>query len=408
MTEQEFIRLLQEKKQEHLIKYYEQMTEQDKRNFTDQVSKIDWRLLENLKQKDEPHKRGNITPIKACTIAEINEYRHRYETMGLNAIREGKVAAVLLAGGQGSRLGYDGPKGTVNIGETKKFYIFEALIQNTLEVTKKAGAYLPFYIMTSQINHEETVSFMKEHDFFGYPEDYVKFFTQEMAPCVDFDGKLLMEEVNHLAFSPNGNGGWFSSMEKNGILDDVHERGVKWLNVFAVDNVLQKIADPVFIGAVLASGGASGSKVVRKADPKERVGVMCLEDGKPSIVEYIEMTEDMVYEKTASGDYAYNYGVILNYLFRVDALEEILRADMPIHFARKKIPYVTVDGEKVSPSEPNGYKFEVFILDMIHLLDQCLPYEVARNQEFAPIKNATGVDSIESARALLKENGKSL
>lgn len=397
--------LLKEKKQEHLMEYYNRMNDKEKSTFVEQLEHLNWKLLDVLQKKDEKTGRGTIAPLKACTIAEINEYRARYESMGMQAIRDGKIAAVLLAGGQGSRLGYDGPKGTVNIGIHKELYIFEMLFRNTMEVTNKAGAFVPFYIMTSQKNHEETVRFLKEHDFFGYPKEYVSFFTQEMAPCVDLSGKILMEDRDRIALSPNGNGGWFSSMDKKGILDDVHKRGVEWLNVFAVDNVLQKICDPVFLGAVLSCGAASGAKVVRKADPKERVGVMCLEDGKPSIIEYYEMTEDMVYEKDASGEYAYNYGVILNYLFRVDALEQILRTDMPIHFAEKKIPYITLDGVKVSPEVPNGYKFEEFILDMIHLLDQCLPYEVERKHEFAPIKNSTGVDSIESARKLLKENG---
>jgi len=381
------------------------MNETEKQEFQEQIDKIDFHLLEVLKEKESLSERGQITPIEACTVDTIRTHREQYEAAGLQAIRDGKVAAVLLAGGQGSRLGYDGPKGTVNIGETKDLYIFEMLFKNTLEVVKKAGTYVPFYIMTSQKNNEETVRFLTEHQFFGYPKEYVMFFVQEMAPCVDFDGRILMESKSRIAFSPNGNGGWFKSMDTSGVLSDIHKRGVEWLNVFSVDNVLQKICDPVFVGAVLESGYVSGSKVVRKAEPKERVGVMCLEDGKPSIVEYIEMTDEMLEEKTASGDYAYNYGVILNYLFRVDCLEEIMNTSMAVHFAKKKIPYVTADGEDIRPVEPNGYKFELFILDMIHMLENCLPYEVIRKNEFAPIKNASGVDSIESARELLKENG---
>ena len=405
MKRDELVQLLEEKQQEQLIDYYDKLKTTDKTTLVEQIKTLNWSLLDILKKKEEKGKRGRITPLTARTISEINENSAHYETLGLKVIKEGKVAAVLLAGGQGSRLGYDGPKGTVNIGVTKALYIFEMLFRNTLAVTEKAGAYVPFYIMTSKINHDETIQFLEDHNYFGYPSEYVKFFTQEMAPCVDFNGQILMEEMNQIAFSPNGNGGWFSSMEKKGILEDIHKRGVEWLNVFAVDNVLQKICDPVFLGAVLDSGCVCGSKVVKKADPKERVGVMCLEDGKPSIIEYYEMTEEMLYEKNAAGEYAYNYGVILNYLFRIDRLEEILKTDMPVHFAEKKIPYVTKEGTHISPEVPNGYKFEEFILDMIHLLDNCLPYEVIRNQEFAPIKNATGVDSIESARILLQENG---
>ena len=176
-------------------------------------------------------------------------------------------------------------------------------------------------------------------------------------------------------------------------------------NIFAVDNVLQRIADPVFVGATIDSGRVSGAKVVRKADPNEKVGVLCLEDGRPSIVEYYEMTEEIINSREANGELSYNFGVILNYLFRVDKLEEIMNAKMPVHVVEKKIPYIDKEGNYHKPETPNGYKFELLVLDMIHLLDNCLSFEVVRNREFAPIKNKTGVDSVESAQALLKENG---
>ena len=181
--------------------------------------------------------------------------------------------------------------------------------------------------------------------------------------------------------------------------------GIEWLNVFAVDNVLQKIADPCFIGAVIATGSQSGAKVVSKAAPDEKVGVLCLEDGRPSIVEYYEMTEEMTTLRDESGRLAYNYGVILNYLFRVDSLEDSVGKTLPVHVVEKKIPYIDENGSYIKPEKPNGYKFETLVLDMVHMQDNCLSYEVVRNKEFAPIKNKTGVDSLESARELMKENG---
>ena len=172
-----------------------------------------------------------------------------------------------------------------------------------------------------------------------------------------------------------------------------------------MDNVLQQIADPVFIGATIASGCASGGKVVSKADPDERVGVLCLEDNKPSIVEYYEMTEEMRTLRNEDGSLAYRFGVILNYLFRVDALMHTLGSDFPLHIAHKKISHLNEAGELVKPEEPNGYKFETLVLDMVHMQDSCLAFEVDRNKEFAPVKNAVGVDSVETARALLEQNG---
>ena len=228
---------------------------------------------------------------------------------------------------------------------------------------------------------------------------------QDMAPAVDFEGKLLLEEKGRLATSPNGNGGWFTSLHKSGLLDDIHARGVEWLNIFAVDNVLQKIADPAFVGATILSGKESGSKVVRKASPDERVGVMCQEDGKPSIVEYYEMTDEMITQRDEKGELLYRFGVILNYLFRVDRLEDIMLNRMNVHVVEKKIPYVDDAGNEVKPEEPNGFKFETLILDMIHMMDSNLVYEVVREKEFAPIKNLHGVDSVDSARELLEANG---
>ena len=226
-----------------------------------------------------------------------------------------------------------------------------------------------------------------------------------MVPAVDFDGNVLMEAEDSLAMSPNGNGGWFTSLVKAGLGEDMKEKGVEWLNVFAVDNVLQQIADPVFVGATIQSGCVSGAKVVRKCDPYERVGALCLEDGKPSIIEYYELTPEMAEATNEAGSLLYGFGVILNYLFSIEKLFEIAEKQMPLHIVEKKVPYIDEDGNAVKPETPNAYKFETLILDMVYLMDDCLSFEVDREKEFAPVKNATGVDSVESARELLKKNG---
>ena len=327
------------------------------------------------------------------------------EKLGLAAIREGKVGAVLLAGGMGTRLGSDDPKGMYNIGINKDMYIFERLICNLMQVVEQAGEWITLFVMTSEKNHEATVRFLTEHAFFGYRPDRVHFFKQEMAPAADYEGKVYLEAKNRISTSPNGNGGWYISMKNTGVLDVVRREGIEWLNVFAVDNVLQRIADPVFIGAVLSKNCVVGAKVVRKNAPDEKVGVMCLEDGRPSIVEYYELTEELMNAKNEKGDPAYNFGVILNYLFQESALSEFVEKKLPLHVVEKKIPYLDENGELVKPEAPNGYKFESLVLDMIHQMESCLPFEVVREREFAPIKNKTGVDSVESARELLKKNG---
>ena len=388
--------------QEHVLKYYAELPDEQRNTLIEQIDRTDFTVIG---QAAETGKRGTIAPIKAMTIPEIDMGRERFERIGMEAVKAGKLGAVLLAGGMGTRLGSDAPKGMYDIGISKPVYIFQRLIENLMKVVEKAGNYIKHFDMTSEKNHDATVGFFKEHDYFGYDKDYIAFFKQDMAPAADFDGKVYMEAKDSIATSPNGNGGWFLSMKKSGLLELVEKRGIEWLNVFAVDNVLQSIADPVFAGAVLEGGYSVGSKVIRKVNPQEKVGVMCTEDGRPSIVEYIELTEDMLTQRDENGEYAYNFGVILNYLFKVDKLVNLLERKLPYHKSAKKIPYINEAGELVKPEEPNGYKYEQFILDMIQMLDSCLPFEVVRGKEFAPIKNKTGVDSVESARELLRNNG---
>lgn len=368
-----------------------------------QLEEMDWSNLDAIHNKEQ--KRGSFSPLGAMELSEIEANKDKYTAVGIDAIKHCKVGAILLAGGQGTRLGFDKAKGMYNIGETKELYIFEQLIANLKKVTSAADAWVPLYIMTSEKNDGQTREFFREHDFFGYNPDYVKFFVQEMVPAVDFDGNVLVEAEDSLAMSPNGNGGWFKSLIKAGYDADIKEKGVEWLNVFAVDNVLQQIADPVFVGATIESGCVSGAKVVRKVDPYERVGAMCLEDGKPSIVEYYELTPEMAEARDEKGTLLYGFGVILNYLFRVDKLLEIAEKSLPLHVVEKKVPYIDENGVAVKPETPNAYKFETLILDMVYMMDNCLSFEVDREKEFAPVKNATGTDSVESARALLKKNG---
>lgn len=401
MNYNEAVEKLKTFNQEHVLRFYEELNEDGKKELLSQIERTDFTVIE---QAAEGGKRGKIEPIKAMTLPEIEMGREHFGRIGIEAVRAGKVGAVLLAGGMGTRLGSDAPKGMYDIGISRHVYIFQRVIENLMKVVSKSGNYIQLFVMTSEKNHDATVNFFREHDYFGYDSEYIAFFMQDMAPAADYGGKVYMEAKDCIATSPNGNGGWFLSMKKSGLMELIEKRGIEWLNVFAVDNVLQSIADPVFIGAVLEGGYSVGSKVIRKVSPDEKVGVMCTEDGRPSIVEYIELTDDMLTQKDENGEYAYNFGVILNYLFKVDRLLGLLERKLPYHKSAKKIPYINEKGESVKPDEPNGYKYEQFILDMIQMLDSCLPFEVLREKEFAPIKNKTGVDSVESARELLKKN----
>jgi len=397
-------KILKENNQEQVLAFFDSLDEAKKSEFLKQIENINWSDIKMI-GKETAQKRGTFAVPPAVSISEIEADKSKYEAAGITAIKNGEVGAVLLAGGMGTRLGFDLPKGCYNVGQTHELYIFECLINNMMDVVKAAGTYVPLYIMTSEKNDAATRAFFEEHNYWGYDKTFVKFFVQDMACAVDYNGKLLLEEKGRLATSPNGNGGWFTSMIKAGLDKDLHQRGIKWLNLFGVDNVLQRIADPVFVGATILGNYESASKVVRKVEPHEKMGLLCLEDNKPSIVEYYEMSKEMAESRVADGSLEYKYGVILNYLFALDKLEAIVNNQLSVHVVEKKIPYINEKGELVSPTEPNGYKFELLVLDMIHMMENNLAFEVEREKEFAPIKNLHGTDSVDSARELLVKNG---
>lgn len=404
MNKKEAHEKLEKYGQLHVFDSYDELSEQEKQALLLQIEATDFEMLKYC-SNNTTNIRGRIEPLAAMQLAEIEKNKEKYTQTGISEIKKGRVAAVLLAGGMGTRLGSDKPKGMFDIGITRPVYIFQRIIENMLDVVRQADAWIHLFVMTSDKNHEITMQFFKEKNYFGYKEEYITFFIQDMVPASDYNGKVYMEEKGKISTSPNGNGGWFASMNKWGLLKTIKEEGIEWLNVFAVDNVLQRIADPCFIGATIANNCVAGAKVVKKMAPDERVGVLCLEDGKPSIVEYYELTEEMKEAKDDRGEPAYNFGVILNYLFREKDLEDIVEKQLPLHVVEKKITYVDKDGNSIVPDKPNGYKYETLVLDMIHQVDNCVPYEVDRNKEFAPIKNATGVDSVDTARELCRQNG---
>lgn len=406
MTYAQIRALLKEKGQEQLLAFYDELDAAGQARLLERIEKTDWSFEEVLAHPEDLSGKGReLRPIDGLRLPEIARRKAEFEEAGIGAIRQGKVAAVLLAGGQGTRLGADGPKGAYNIGLTRELSVFACQMRSLLETAERCGVFVPLYIMTSEKNDAQTRAFWKEHGYFGYPESEVRFFVQDMAPAVDFDGKIYLEEKDAPAFSPNGNGGWFASLAKAGYAKELRRRGVEWVNVYAVDNVLQKIADPVFVGATLLSGVNCGAKVVCKTSPEEKVGVLCLEDGKPAIIEYYELSPEMAGRREPDGSLSFVYGVILNYLFRVEKLKEISGRRIPVHIVKKKIEHIDNAGNHVKPERENGFKFETLAVDLIRPMESVLPFEVDREKEFAPVKNRTGTDSVDSARALLEKNG---
>lgn len=392
-------------KQGHLLRFADCLSKEEVATLEKQIEILDFSYLDFLDKKEEK-KECEISPLRAMTVEEIENNRQQYYALGLEAIQKGELAVVLVAGGMGTRLGSDSPKGCYNIGKTKDVFIFQRLFENTLEVVKQAGNFIHFFIMTSEKNDKETREFLKAHKYFGYDEKFVHFYIQEMAPCVGADGKILLEEKGRVATSPNGNGGWFVSLLKDeSARNALEESNAKWVNIFAVDNVLQQIADPMFFGAVLKENCELGGKVIRKADPYEKVGVVCNKNGRPSVVEYIDLTEEMAHQTDEFGQRVYNFGVIFNYIFSLDMLYRVKDEKLPVHVVNKKVEYVDDNGNIVKPETPNAFKFEMLGVDMVELANSFIPFEVIREKEFAPIKNKTGVDSVESAQELLEKNG---
>ncbi len=397
---------LQKHNQSQLLQYYDELSAEEQLRLLKQIEYTNFNIVKNIEISQSGSGNGKITPPANAVTVEEARRRIQFETVGLNMLAEGKVGAVLLAGGQGSRLGYDGPKGTFNIGVTRELSIFEQLMRNVSDVTSQTGRAFPLFIMTSTVNDVATRSFFKEHSYFGYPRDEIHFFIQDVAPACDYDGKVFLDDKGRISLMPNGNGGWYSSLVNNGLGRILERDNIEWLNVFGVDNVLQRICDPAFIGATILKRCRCGAKVVKKTSPDEKVGVLCTQDGKPSIVEYFEMPEDLK-NKTKKGELVYRYGVILNYLFNVHDLNLTLSGKLPYHLADKAIAHME-NGVRVTPSSPCGYKFETLVVDMVRLMGSCLAYEVEREREFAPVKNATGTDSVDTARELLRKNGVAL
>ena len=311
--------------QTQLLRYYDELDPDAAKDLLDQIERTDFSVVDAIAVRDTLNVRGVISPIDSMELPEIEKHAQQFRKTGLEAIRAGQVGAVMRAGGMGTRLGSDNPKGMYDIGLTKHVYIFQRLVENLLDVVREAGTWVPLYIMTSEKNNDvplyimtseknndATVGFFKEMDYFGYDPSFVHFFKQDMAPATDYEGHVYLEGKGRIATSPNGNAGWFISMEKAGLAREAKEKGVKWLNVFAVDNVLQRMADPLFVGAVIEGGYVSGSKVVRKVAKDEKVGAICLEDGKPSIVEYYDMTEELMDAVNEKGDLSMRRGILSN------------------------------------------------------------------------------------------------
>ena len=404
MNKQEAISILKEHNQEHVIKRLEALGDDAAKKLISQVAMIDWKVVESIKDKAEDKGDAKkIEPLAAVEINDIKKNKEKYTAKGVEAIKNGKVAAVLLAGGQGTRLGLDKPKGTLNVGVNKDLFLFGQLIHNLMDVVNQTGAWVPLYIMTSDKNNKDTVEFFEEHNYFGYDKKYVTIFTQSELPLIDEQGKMLIGKDLKIKEASDGNGGTYSSLRASGCLADMKKRGIKWVFIGSVDNALLKMADVTLLGMAIDKKVQIASKSVVKANPHERVGVFCKMNGHPKVIEYTELPEKMAEEVDENGELKYGESHIMCNLYTIDAIEKISKEILMYHSAHKKNSYIDENGKEVIPTEPNSYKFESFIFDAFEFFDDIAILRGKREDDFAPVKNKEGVDSPKTAKELYEK-----
>ena len=405
---QDTIDLLKMYNQEHVIRLMEKLNESQKRELIEQISKIDFHQIKELydnTKKEIEIKENKIEPLPYLDKKKLSkEQKEEFDKLGKEVIENGQYAVVTMAGGQGTRLGHSGPKGTFKLdvyGKGK--YLFEILAENLKEANQKYGTIIPWYIMTSKQNNEETIEFMEKHNYFGYDKNSVRFFAQSELPLVDTEGKLLIGKDMKIKEASDGNGGTYSSLRASGCLAEMKEKGIKWVFIGGVDNALLKMADITLLGMAIKQNVQIASKSIVKANPHERVGVFGKMNGHPKVIEYSEMPEKMAEELDENGELKYGEAHIMCNLYTIEAIEKISKEPLIYHSAFKKNSYIDENGEEIIPAEPNAFKFESFIFDAFEFFDDIAILRGKREDDFAPVKNRTGEDSPRTAKELYEK-----
>ncbi len=405
---EEIKNILKKYGQEHLLNHYEQLDEMHKKELINQIKEIKFELVNSLYQNvgKKEKQEDKITPIEYLDKYKLYDDYKYYENIGKKAIMEGKLAAVTMAGGQGTRLGHKGPKGTYDIGLASHKSLFELLCDHLKEEGKKYNVTIPWFIMTSKENNKETIEFFEKNRYFGYQKNKnIFFFNQGELPMMDTEGKILIGEDGLIKQAADGHGGIYESLLKTGMTKEMKQMGIEWVFIAGVDNCLAKMVDPVLMGIAIDKEVTVACKSVVKANPQEKVGVFCRRNGKPNVIEYSEITEEMAQATDENGELLYGESHILCNLFKVDAVERMGATPLPYHVAYKKASYIDKDGKLIEPTSPNAYKFEAFLFDAFGEVDDMAILRVKREEEFAPVKNAdaAGVDCPKTARELYQK-----
>ena len=405
---QDIIDLLKMYNQEHIINLIEKLDKNKKQALIEQLSKIDFHQLSELydnTKKEIEIKENKIEPLPYLDKKKLSEkQKEEFQRLGEEVLEKGEYAVVTMAGGQGTRLGHSGPKGTFKLdvyGKGK--YLFEILAENLKQANQKYGKIIPWYIMTSKENNNATIQFMEKHNYFGYDKNSVRFFTQSELPIVDVDGKLLIGKDMRIKEASDGNGGTYSSLRASGCLAEMKEKGIKWVFIGGVDNALLKMADTMLLGMAIDKKVQIASKSIVKANPHERVGVFAKMNGHPKVIEYSEMPDKLAEEVDKDGELKYGEAHIMCNLYTIEAIEKISKETLIYHSAFKKNAYIDENGKEIIPTEPNTYKFESFIFDAFELFDDIAILRGKREEDFAPVKNKEGVDSPKTAKELYEK-----
>ena len=395
--------------QEHVLRFADRLDPAGRQKLAGQVEALDLPLIARLADEYVRNKPPltlptDIQPVQAYPRVPDPDRRTLYadaQARGEQLLKEGKVAAFLVAGGQGTRLGYDGPKGEYPVTPVKSKPLFQVFAEQLLAHSRDAGRSVPWYVMTSDANDAATREFFKKNAYFGYPPADVFFFQQGMMPAFSTDGRMLLGTTDSLALSPDGHGGSLRALERSGALADMRRRGVEHLSYFQVDNPLVHVIDPLFLGLHDLTGSEMSSKTVPKADALEKVGNFVVADGKVQVIEYSDLPETLARKTGPDGSLLFNAGSIAIHALRVSFVQRLNSGgslQLPWHRAEKKVPYVNEAGEAVKPHAPNAVKLEQFVFDAIPLAANAIVYTTDRAEEFSPVKNAEGTDSPATCR----------
>ncbi len=393
--------------QQHVFRFWSRLSDEQQRVLLDQLGGIDFQLLGRLTKliDQEAPPRQEVAPIAPMVVRDPAR-RAALAERGWEALRAGKVALLMVAGGQGTRLGWHAPKGTYPISPVLDKSLYQLFAEQVKALGDRAGRPLRWYVLTASLNNDETEAFFRDHDMFGLDAAQVTFLVQRELPNVDFRGKLLMASPSRVAMSPNGHGGALQALVDGGALQTMQEEGVDSLFYWQVDNPLCPIADPVFLGAHLEANAQVSTKVVKKVDPAEKVGLLAERGGRIAVVEYSEMSpEQQAARDDATGDLLYRAGNIAVHMFDRAFLQGLLDAHFELehHLARKAVPCIDEQGEPIEPTEPNAIKFETFIFDILPQAERQLVFEVSREDEFEPLKNSDGPYSPATVRRAQSE-----